>query len=114
MSYEKKVRKAGQQYSNAIAQNTESAAAQLESLSSEHQQELKRINDEQQAAEDASIAAVQAAQQEAEKNGAERLIEMGNQIRNAKQEGAAQVEAAQQADGYLNTYFTVAEPEHRW
>lgn len=97
MSYEKKVRKAGQQYSNAIAQNTESAAAQLESLSSEHQQELKRINDEQQAAEDASIAAVQAAQQEAEKNGAERLIELGNQIRNAKQEGAAQVEAAQQA-----------------
>ena len=24
------------------------------------------------------------------------------------------VEAAQQEDGYLNTYFTVAEPEHRW
>lgn len=24
------------------------------------------------------------------------------------------IEAAQQADGYLNTYFTIKEPEHRW
>lgn len=24
------------------------------------------------------------------------------------------IEKAQQPDGYLNTYFTIKEPEHRW
>ena len=24
------------------------------------------------------------------------------------------IAAAQQPDGYLNTYFTIKEPEHRW
>jgi len=41
-------------------------------------------------------------------------IGKGNNLRAKAEELIALIERAQQPDGYLNTYFTIAHPEQRW
>lgn len=97
MGVDKKVKKAGQQLTDSLKQNTDLSVEEIRRITSENQQQLQTIADEQKAQDDASINNLATAQQAAEQSGADMVLEMGNQLKEAQQEGEAQVEADNRA-----------------
>ena len=97
MGVDEKLKKAGQQLTDSLKQNTDLSAEEIRRITSENQQQLQTIADEQKAQDDASINNLATAQQTAEQSGADMVLEMGNQLKEAQQEGEAQVEADNRA-----------------
>ena len=97
MGVDEKLKKAGQQLTDSLKQNTDLSAEEIRRITSENQQQLQTIADEQKAQDDASINNLATAQQAAEQSGADMVLEMGNQLKEAQQEGEAQVEADNRA-----------------
>ena len=95
--YKKKLEEAGLALSQALKDNAELTAEDVAGMTRMAQDKAQRIADQQYLDESASINRLAKVQGEAEKSGADMLIEMGNQIRNTQKEGESQVEADNRA-----------------
>ncbi len=91
------IQKAGQSYGERISSSASREAGALDNLQEQHRTDMKAVADEMKAADELAIQKTEEAQQQAEQNGAARILEMGNQLRSQQEEGEAQVEADQTA-----------------
>ena len=95
--YLKRMQEAARQYGADVKSNADLTAKELEDKYQATQEELRRISDQQKLDNEAAINAVNSANEEAEKGGAQMILDYKNQMSEREAEAQRRIDNAQRA-----------------